>query len=59
MIAHDTIVQSAVQPFGTSFTENESNMYLFSRITIMNGQVGAGNSYTIDTVLTIAVNEQG
>ena len=56
-IAHDVIVEAAVQPFGTSRTENESENNLFSRLIIMNGRGGAGKSYTIDAILTTLVNK--
>ena len=56
-MARDVIVQSDVQLPGASCTENENNINLFSRLIIMNGQGGAGKSYTIDLILTTLVHE--
>ena len=59
MIVHNDIIQSAVQYVCTSHTGNKYGINWFSRLLVMNGQKGAGKSYTIDIILTTLVNQYG
>lgn len=52
MIDRNDIVETSIQPFGSSYAKNEHNLYSFSRLIIMNEWGKAEYFYIIDIILT-------